>query len=43
MRNHHLNCGSMSPPLARMEAIVYCLLVETDDGLVDIYSYREHQ
>ena len=34
MRIHHLNCGSMSPPLTRMEAIVYCLLVETDDGLV---------
>lgn len=31
---YHLNCGSILPYLPRVEAIVYCLLVETDNGLV---------
>jgi len=31
---YHLNCGSIYPYLPRVETIVYCLLVETDDGLV---------
>lgn len=34
MRIHHLNCGSLSPLYPRLHSIVYCLLVETDDGLV---------
>jgi glyoxylase-like metal-dependent hydrolase (beta-lactamase superfamily II) len=34
MRIHHLNCGSMHPYFPRTRAIVYCLLVETSDGLV---------
>lgn len=31
---HHLNCGSMTPHFPRMQVIVYCLLVETDEGLL---------
>lgn len=31
---HHLNCGSLKPPLVDVQAIVYCLLVETSQGLV---------
>jgi glyoxylase-like metal-dependent hydrolase (beta-lactamase superfamily II) len=31
---HHLNCGSMSPFFPRVEAVTYCLLVETNGGLV---------
>ncbi len=31
---HHLNCGSMAPYYPRIRSIVYCLLVETNDGLV---------
>jgi glyoxylase-like metal-dependent hydrolase (beta-lactamase superfamily II) len=31
---YHLNCGSMHPYFPRVEVIVYCLLVETDDGLL---------
>jgi len=34
MRVHHLNCGSMFPYFPRVRAIVYCLLVETNDGLL---------
>ncbi len=30
----HLNCGSMHPPFAPLRAIVYCLLVGTNEGLV---------
>ena len=34
MKIHHLNCGSLSPRYPHLQSIVYCLLVETDDGLV---------
>ena len=34
MRIHHLNCGSLKPYWPRLEAIVYCLLVETNQGLL---------
>ena len=34
MRIHHLNCGTMSPLFPRIQAIVYCLLIETNAGLV---------
>jgi hypothetical protein len=30
---YHLNCGSLSPLYPRLDSIVYCLLVETEDGL----------
>ncbi len=30
---HHLNCGTLRPIWPRLEAIVYCLLVPTEDGL----------
>lgn len=29
-----MNCGSLHPKLLKAEAIIYCLLIETDDGLV---------
>jgi glyoxylase-like metal-dependent hydrolase (beta-lactamase superfamily II) len=31
---YHLNCGSMAPRFPRMQVIVYCLLVETNQGLL---------
>ncbi len=31
---HHLNCGSLKAALVHVETIVYCLLVETSQGLV---------
>ncbi|MBW2460233.1 MAG: MBL fold metallo-hydrolase [Deltaproteobacteria bacterium] len=45
MRVHHLNCGTMCPPLQRLllgtgrllsrgRIVCHCLLVETDEGLV---------
>jgi glyoxylase-like metal-dependent hydrolase (beta-lactamase superfamily II) len=34
MTIHHLNCGSMRPYLPRIRSLVYCLLVETNDGLL---------
>lgn len=34
MRVHHLNCGTMHPYIPRIHGIIYCLLVETDDGLL---------
>lgn len=34
MKIHHLNCGSLSPIYPNVRSIVYCLLVETDDGLL---------
>jgi glyoxylase-like metal-dependent hydrolase (beta-lactamase superfamily II) len=30
----HLNCGSLRPLFTNLHAITYCLLVETDDGLL---------
>jgi len=30
----HLNCGTLRPTWPRIEAIVYCLLVPTGDGLL---------
>ncbi len=36
---HHLNCGSMQPPIRRLEAVAHCLLIETDhDGLILVDS-----
>lgn len=34
MRIQHLNCGSLNPRLSRVQATIYCLLVETNQGLV---------
>lgn len=34
MRIHHLNCGSLNPRLISAQSLVYCLLVETERGLV---------
>ncbi|ANZ36557.1 hypothetical protein BBK82_11265 [Lentzea guizhouensis] len=34
MKVHHLNCGSMRPPLVPGGIVAHCLLIETDDGLV---------
>ncbi len=34
MKIHHLNCGSLNARFPRAQAIIYCLLVETNDGLV---------
>jgi glyoxylase-like metal-dependent hydrolase (beta-lactamase superfamily II) len=34
MKIHHLNCGSLNPKYPAMQSIVYCLLVEAEDGLV---------
>lgn len=34
MKVHHLNCGTLKPRLLNIEAVVYCLLVETGEGLV---------
>jgi len=34
MKIHHLNCGSLKPPFPGVDAIVYCLLIETSRGLV---------
>ena len=31
---HHLNCGTLIAPFVDIESIVYCLLVETTQGLV---------
>lgn len=31
---YHLNCGSLHPLFPRMQSIVYCLLLETNDGLL---------
>jgi glyoxylase-like metal-dependent hydrolase (beta-lactamase superfamily II) len=34
MKIHHLNCGTLRPRYPRVHAIVYCLLIETDEGLM---------
>jgi len=34
MKIHHLNCGSLNARFPRAKAIVYCLLVETNEGLI---------
>ena len=34
MKVHHLNCGSIHARLPRVDAIIYCLLIEMDDGLI---------
>jgi len=31
---HHLNCGTLKAPFINVDSIVYCLLVETSNGLV---------
>lgn len=38
MRIHHLNCGTLAPPFPPVQAVIYCLLLETDHGLVLIDS-----
>ncbi len=46
MKIHHLNCGSMTAPLIRVQTIVYCLLVETSQGLVLVdtgFGTRDYQ
>jgi len=34
MKVHHLNCGTMRPPLVAGGIVAHCLLIETDQGLV---------
>ncbi|MBK5108151.1 MAG: MBL fold metallo-hydrolase [Anaerolineales bacterium] len=34
MKIHHLNCGSLNPKYPPLHSIVYCLLLETEHGLV---------
>jgi glyoxylase-like metal-dependent hydrolase (beta-lactamase superfamily II) len=34
MKVHHLNCGTLKPFIMDIEAIVYCLVVDTGEGLV---------
>lgn len=34
MKIHHLNCGTLNPRLVNLPSLVYCLLVETGQGLV---------
>lgn len=34
MKIHHLNCGSIYAPIVRKKSIVYCLLVESNEGLI---------
>jgi len=34
MNIHHLNCGSLVAPFVDVESLVYCLLVETSQGMV---------
>jgi len=34
MKIHHLNCGSLNAAFVHIKSIVYCLLVETSQGLV---------
>lgn len=34
MEIHHMNCGTLRPIIMNMESLVYCLLVETSNGLV---------
>ncbi len=34
MKIHHLNCGTLKAPFVQIDSIVYCLLVETSQGLV---------
>ncbi len=34
MKVFHLNCGSLLPRFPQVESIVYCLLIETDGGLI---------
>ncbi len=35
---HHLNCGTLLPRFPKMKALVYCLLIETENGLVLVDS-----
>lgn len=34
MKIHHMNCGTLHGRFPRLDAIIYCLLVETNQGLV---------
>jgi glyoxylase-like metal-dependent hydrolase (beta-lactamase superfamily II) len=34
MQIHHLDCGTLYPRWPRLNGVLYCLLVETNDGLV---------
>ena len=38
MKIHHLNCGTLNPQFPRAKTIVYCLLVETNKGLILVDS-----
>jgi glyoxylase-like metal-dependent hydrolase (beta-lactamase superfamily II) len=38
MRIHHLNCGSMNPPMVSRDIVCHVLLLETDEGLVLVDS-----
>jgi glyoxylase-like metal-dependent hydrolase (beta-lactamase superfamily II) len=38
MKIHHLNCGSLYARIPRTKSIVYCLLVETNEGLILVDS-----
>jgi glyoxylase-like metal-dependent hydrolase (beta-lactamase superfamily II) len=43
---NHLNCGTLSPKYPRSRSIVYCLLVETEDGpvLVDTgFGFQDYE
>lgn len=31
---HHLNCGTLKAPFIHVDSIVYCLLIETNSGLI---------
>ena len=43
MRIHHLNCGSLHPYWPRIDSIVYCLLLESSEGLVLVDTgFGEH-
>jgi glyoxylase-like metal-dependent hydrolase (beta-lactamase superfamily II) len=35
---HHLNCGTLRAPFVNVDSIIYCLLVETNEGLVLVDS-----
>jgi glyoxylase-like metal-dependent hydrolase (beta-lactamase superfamily II) len=46
MKIHHLNCGSLVAPFVNIQSLVYCLLVETSQGLVLIdtgFGTRDYQ
>ena len=38
MKVHHLNCGTLRGKFPKIDSMVYCLLLETDQGLILIDS-----